>query len=252
MVGVSFAVNPQHCFLEERIFMTLLDRLLVQTFTRIFQPGEPVLEIGSHQLKAGGDESHDLRPLFPGRKYIGSDFSTGPGVDCAADATRLGIQDRAVGTVVMVSTIEHVFRVFDAFGEISRVLATNGAVVVTSHMDCGIHAYPSDYWRFTPEAFARLLDHFPAKIVGYQGLSYNPFVVFAIGFKEVPENFDRLAARFRCELEQSMNTAKGALPMKHKMTRMRRLFLYRLFGSKDSFRKLRNEHVIGWHSQVTH
>ena len=50
--------------------MTLLDRLLVQTFTRIFQPGEPVLEIGSHQLKAGGDESyHDLRPFVP-RKEI--------------------------------------------------------------------------------------------------------------------------------------------------------------------------------------
>jgi hypothetical protein len=232
--------------------MTLLDRVLVQTFVRLFQLGEPVLEIGSHQLKAGGDPYQNLRPFFPGRKYIGSDFSPGPGVDCVADATRLGIRERAVGTIVMVSTIEHVFRVFDAFGEISRVLAAHGAVVVTSHMDCGIHAYPSDYWRFTPEAFARLLDHFPAKIVGYQGLSYNPFVVFGIGFKEVPENFDQLAARFRCELEQSMNTAKGALPMKNKLSRMRRLFLWRLFGSKDSFRKLRDEHVIGWHSQVTH
>jgi hypothetical protein len=152
----------------------------------------------------------------------------------------------------MVSTIEHVFRVFDAFGEISRVLATNGAVVVTSHMDCGIHAYPSDYWRFTPEAFARLLDHFPAKIVGYQGLSYNPFVVFAIGFKEVPENFDQLAARFRCELEQSMTTAKGVLPMKHKISRMRRLFLWASVWLEGFLRKLRDEHVIGWHSQVTH
>ncbi|HEX4969324.1 MAG TPA: class I SAM-dependent methyltransferase, partial [Nitrospiraceae bacterium] len=88
--------------------MTELDRLLVQTFTRVFQPGEPVLEIGSHQLKAGGDPSHDLRPFFPGRKYIGSDFSPGPGVDCAADATKLGIRERTIGTVVMVSTIEHV------------------------------------------------------------------------------------------------------------------------------------------------
>ncbi len=74
MIGVSPAINPQHCFLEGGIFMTLLDRLLVQTFTRIFQPAEPVLEIGSHQLKAGGDAYHDLRPFFSGRKYIGSDL----------------------------------------------------------------------------------------------------------------------------------------------------------------------------------
>jgi len=250
--GGSRAVNAPQCFVGGRIFMTLLDRLLIQTCVKLFQLGDPVLEIGSHQLKEGGNPYQDLRPFFPGRKYIGSDFSPGPGVDCAADATRLGIRERTVGTVVMVSTIEHVFRVFDAFEEISRVLAAHGAVVVTSHMDCGIHAYPSDYWRFTPEAFARLLDHFPAKIIGYQGLSYNPFVVFGIGFKEVPQNFDQVAARFRRELEQSMNTAKGALPMKRKMSRMRRLFLWRLFGSKDSFRKLRDEYVIGWHSQVTH
>ena len=216
MVGVSFAVNPQHCFLEERIFMTLLDRLLVQTFTRIFQPGEPVLEIGSHQLKAGGDESHDLRPFVPS-KEISSDriFRLVLESIVLADATRLGIQDRAVGTVVMVSTIEHVFRVFDAFGEIARVLATNGAVVVTSHMDCGIHAMQATIGDF-PEAFARLLDYFPAKILGIRGfpiihLSYSQWI------QRMPENFDQLAAQFRFELEQSMNTTKGALPMNHKV-----------------------------------
>jgi len=122
---------------------------------------------------------------------------------------------------------------------------------VTSHMDCGIHAYPSDYWRFTPEAFARLLDDFPAKIIGYQGLSYNPYVVFGIAFKVVPENFDKLAAQFRLELEGAMRKASAALPFKGKVSRMRRLFLWRVFGSKDSFRKLRDEYVLGWHNQVT-
>ena len=231
--------------------MTLLDRLLVQAFVKIFRGSEPIFEIGSHQLREGGNPYQDLRPFFSGRKYIGSDFSPGPGVDCVADATHLGIKRGSIGTVVMVSTVEHIFRVFDAFEQVDGVLSNKGALIVTSHMDCGIHAYPSDYWRFTPEAFSRLLDDFPAKIVGYQGLSYNPFVVFGIAFKVVPENFDQLAAQFRRELESSMKSASGALPFKNRLSRMRRLFLWRVFGSKDAFRKLRDEHVIGWHNQVT-
>ncbi|BFU93760.1 MAG: hypothetical protein NTNFB02_04820 [Nitrospira sp.] len=227
--------------------MTLLDRLLVQVFVKIFDCHDPVLEIGSHQLQEGGNPYQDLRPLFPGRKYIGSDFASGPGVDCVADATRLGIKNGSIGTVIMVSTVEHIFRVFDAFHEAEGVLSDKGALIVTSHMDCGIHAYPSDYWRFTPEAFARLLDRFPTKIVGYQGLSYNPFVVFGIAFKAAPENIEALTGRFRVELERSMREASGAVPFKKKISRIRRLFLYRLFGSKDSFRKLRDEYVIGWH-----
>jgi hypothetical protein len=149
----------------------------------------------------------------------------------------------------MVSTIEHIFRVFDAFEQVYGALSKHGALIVTSHMDCGIHAYPSDYWRFTPEAFARLLDNFSAKIIGYQGLSYNPFVVFGIAFKTAPANFNELSAYFRVELENAMNEASGIFPLKDKMARYRRLVLWRLFGSKDAYRKLRDEHVIGWRQQ---
>ena len=226
--------------------MTLLDRVLVQTFVKIFQGREPIFEIGSHQLREGGNPYQDLRPFFPGKKYIGSDFTSGPGVDCVTDATKLGIKQGSLGTAVMVSTIEHIFRVFDAFEQVKAALSEQGSLIVTSHMDCGIHAYPSDYWRFTPEAFARLLDDFPAKIVGYQGLSYNPFVVFAVAFKTTPMNFDELSTRFRHELERSIRQAGVAIPFKHKMLRARRLMLWRLFGSKDAYRKLRDEYVIGW------
>ena len=227
--------------------MTLIDRLLVQAFTESFEFHEPVLEIGSHQLKPAGDPNQDLRPHFQDKKYIGSDLSRGPGVDCVGDVTRLGFRDHSVGTVVMVSTIEHVFLIFDAFREIGRILSEKGALIVTSHMDCGIHAFPNDYWRFTPEAFFRLLDPFPAKLVGYQGLSYNPFVVFGIGFKEMEPGFSARAIKFRSQLEQSMKAWEKARPIRNRVTRFRRLVSWRLFSSKDAYRKLRDEHVIGWH-----
>lgn len=228
--------------------MTLIDRLLVQAFVKSFELQGPILEIGSHQLKPEGDPNQDLRPYFPGEKYIGFDVSRGPGVDCVQDVTRLSVQDCSVGTVVMVSTIEHVFGVFDAFREIHRVLSNKGAVLITSHMDCGIHAYPSDYWRFTPEAFLRLLDPYAAKLVGYQGLSYNPFVVFGIGFKEAGKDFRERATQFRFHLEQQMKACEQSQPLRSRITRVRRLASWRVFGSKDAYRKLRDEHVVGWHS----
>jgi len=79
--------------------MTLLDRLLVQAFVNNFRGSEPIFEIGSHQLREGGNPDQDLRSFFCGRKYIGSDFSSGPGVDCVADATRLGVKKGSIGTV---------------------------------------------------------------------------------------------------------------------------------------------------------
>lgn len=227
--------------------MTLLDRLIVEAFVKAFEFEDPILEIGSHQLKPGGDPNMDLRVFFPGRKYLGCDLSPGPGVGCVQDVTRLGIRDGSAGTVIMVSTIEHVFGIFDAFTNVARVLSQKGGVIVTSHMDCGIHAYPSDYWRFTPEAFLRLLDPFPAKLVGYQGLSYNPLVVFGVAFKGMFTDFAERAGQFRCQLEQSMRAWEKTMPIRHKITRFRRLASWRIFGSKDAYRKLRDEHVVGWH-----
>lgn len=227
--------------------MRTIDRLFVQAFTESFEVHEPILEFGSHQLKPEGDPFQDLRPLFPGRKFIGSDMRPGPGVDWVQDATRLGIKDRSVGTVISVGTIEHVFSIFDAFWETDRVLSEKGVVIVTSVMDCGVHGYPSDYWRFTPEAFLRLLDPYPAKIVAYQGISYNPHAVFGIGFKGAPPDFAERAARFRVKFEQASKALEKAQPMRSKITRFRRLVSWRVFGSKDAYRKLRDEYVVGWH-----
>ena len=201
IVGVSRAVNVQECFLGGRIFMTLLDRLLVQTVVRTFRTWRTSSRDRLPSTQGRWKSVSGSEAIFPRKEIYRIGFFAWPwGRLCGgcyeARNTRTIGRHRCDGldnrTRLSVCSMHS--------ERFQRVLAAHGAVVVTSHMDCGIHAYPSDYWRFTPEAFARLLDHFPAKIVGYQGLSYNPFVVFGIGFKEVPQNFDRLAAQFRLSL----------------------------------------------------
>jgi hypothetical protein len=223
--------------------MREIDVFLVQQFSECFRPSEPILEIGSRLLENGTD----LRKFFLGKSYFGTDFISGNGVDQLHDASCLGVRTGSIGTVVSVSTIEHVFKISEMFNEVFRVLNPDGAVLVSSHMDFGIHGYPSDYWRFTPEAISLLLGPCKAKIVGYQGLSYQPHCVFGLGFKTMPQDFDDKAQRFRSQLESQVYRMKNGLSVGAKFKRMRQLASFRAFGSRDAYKKTRDEYRLGWH-----
>ena len=54
----------------------LLYELVSDLAERVELP-EPIVEFGSMQVEAG--QPNDLRPLFEGRRFIGTDFREGPG-----------------------------------------------------------------------------------------------------------------------------------------------------------------------------
>jgi SAM-dependent methyltransferase len=145
-------------------------------------PG-PILEIGSYQV-AGQEEVAELRALFPGKPYIGIDTRLGPGVDQVADVEALPYPDGSIGTVIAMNTFEHVPRFWRGFEEIYRVLRPDGAVLVSCPFFFHIHHHPSDYWRFTPEAFDLLLGDYPTKILGWHGAAKRPANVWALAFRE--------------------------------------------------------------------
>ncbi len=60
------------------------------------------------------------------------------------------------GTIVCLSTLEHVknpFQVFDAF---YTLLQTDGLLILSTVFSFPVHGAPSDYWRFTPECLKML------------------------------------------------------------------------------------------------
>src|SRR5262249_10926119 len=139
-------------------------RGVTQAVVEAFQLPEPILEIGSYQVEGQADLI-DLRGLFPGRAYTGIDFRPGPGVDCVANVEALPQPDSSVGTVLALSTFEHVQRFWLGFDEIHRVLRPDGVFVVASPFYFHVHAYPNDYWRFTPEALNLLLKPYPRAVL---------------------------------------------------------------------------------------
>ena len=171
-------------------FLFGVARAVTETFTL----PEPVVEIGSYQVT--GQEGVRLRSLFPGRDFTGVDMRAGPGVDCVANVESLPQPTGSVGTVISMSTFEHVRQFWKGFEEVRRVLRPDGVFVVACPFFFRIHNYPHDYWRFTPAAFESLLESYPSKIIGWHGARQRPSNVWAVAFKPdraaiTPEQFAR-------------------------------------------------------------
>jgi len=175
-----------------------LTRALVESAAAVFDPPGPVLEIGSLQVQ--GQAVGDLRPLFPGKPYVGCDMQTGPGVDRVERMEALSFPDGWAGTVLCLNVLEHAWDFRRGAEEILRVTAPGGLALVTTEFEFHIHGYPEDYWRFTPRALERLFGNFAGLIYGWQGHPKTPRLVFALGLKApVAGNLETLAKRWRTE-----------------------------------------------------
>ena len=158
-------------------------RGMMQAVTESFHLPEPILEIGSYQVEGQAD-SVNLRRLFPNKDYTGVDFRAGPGVDCVASVEALPQKDASVGTVIALSTFEHVQQFWLGFKEVQRVLRPDGVFVVATPFYFHVHAYPSDYWRFTPEALDFLLSDYSSRLLGWHGPDRRMANVWAVAFRE--------------------------------------------------------------------
>jgi len=149
---------------------------------------EPIYEFGSLQVQ--GQEGYaDLRPFFPGKKYVGADIRSGPGVDVILNLHDIDLPSESIGSVLSLDTLEHVEYPRKAIREVYRILRPNGIFIVSSVMNFPIHDYPYDIWRFTPEGFISLLNIFPCSFVEFAGEDSFPHTVTGIGFKEpISEN----------------------------------------------------------------
>lgn len=160
-------------------FLNGVARAIIETFDL---PG-PILEVGSYQV-TGQEEIADLRGHFPETPFHGIDVRPGPGVDEVADVEDLPYDDGSFGTVIAMNTFEHVPRFWRGFEEIHRVLRPDGALIVSCPFYFHIHDYPSDYWRFTPEALDLLLQDYPSRLVGWHGPARRPASVWGLALRE--------------------------------------------------------------------
>jgi hypothetical protein len=150
---------------------------LVETLDQSCPFQEPIYEFGAYQV--AGQEGRAIRSMFRDRDYTGLDMRIGPGVDVAVNLHALGLRANALGTAILLDTMEHVQYFWQAAREIHRVLKPGGMAIFTSVMYFPIHAYPSDFWRFTPEGFRVLGEPFEHTLIESAGLAGFPHSVVA-------------------------------------------------------------------------
>lgn len=139
---------------------------------------DPVVEFGSMQVEP--DQPTDLRPLFAGRDFTGTDFRAGPGVDRVEDLRALTLADDSVGTAICLETLEHCEDPLQACRELARVVRPGGVALVSTPLLLGIHGYPNDFFRFTPEGMRAILAPFDHVWTAGLGDPAMPLWVFAV------------------------------------------------------------------------
>jgi len=132
----------------------------------------PILEIGSKRY-GGYPMFFDYRTLFPeGTKYVGADMEAGDGVDAVADLTedieviRQKLGTASFQTIICLSVMEHVGDIAAFSRNVEALLEPGGTLVLSVPFVWEIHAYPYDYWRFTPRAIEFL----------YRNIAFDPAI----------------------------------------------------------------------------
>jgi SAM-dependent methyltransferase len=176
---------------------------------RLFGLREPIVEFGSLQVEDG--QPNELRGLFAGRDYIGTDLRAGPGVDRVEDLRALSFETGSVGTALCLDTLEHCADPLAACRELHRVLADRGVCALSSVMFFPVHGYPQDYWRFTPEGLRLLLAPFDdvwASGIGHPEL---PMQVVAVAAKGRTLDLGERPFATLDEAQRQWNRAEGKI-----------------------------------------
>lgn len=137
-------------------------RAFVEDALEVLDPPDPVVEFGARQVERQQAHDADLRPLFAGRDFTGTDLHPGPGVDAIEDLRRLTLANASVGTAICLETLEHCEDPLAACRELARVVRPGGVAIVSAPFLLGIHAYPHDFFRFTPAGMRSMLAGFDA------------------------------------------------------------------------------------------
>jgi len=124
------------------------------TYLQKFLPKIPmktVLEVGSR----GESNAIGYRKYFPDSEYVGSDLQPGENVDIVQDLT-LGTGDIPIDyfdLIICCSVFEHVSRPWLAAENLAKLSKTGGILYFSVPWIWRYHAYPNDYFRYSPSSF---------------------------------------------------------------------------------------------------
>jgi SAM-dependent methyltransferase len=118
-----------------------------------------ITDLGSGKTLEIGSGTGNFKEYYP--QAISSDIDNQPWLDMHIDAKKLPFKDNSLGNLVLIDTLHHLSRPVEFFKEASRVLKTNGRIIL-------LEPYPAPfslliYKLFHPEPFNFKTDYFNLK-----------------------------------------------------------------------------------------
>ena len=162
----------------------------------------PVVEIGSKDYGS----TVNFRDLYPG-EYVGVDLEAGKGVDMVVDLS-LGLgplQENHFGLAICCSVLEHTPVPWVLAANLTRLVRAGGMVYISVPWVWRYHAYPDDYFRFSPRAVQALFPLFSWRHATYS--STVPGEHIDLDLSNLKEVDNRLAQH-----AQTPNGARKYLP----------------------------------------
>lgn len=117
-----------------------------------------VLEIGSRDY---GNTS-SFRDMFPDAKYTGVDMLKGNGVDAVINLEHgIGeLKKEAFDLAICCSVMEHVQKPWIFAANVTKLVKRGGTLYISVPWVWRFHAYPNDYFRYSPAALESLFPDF--------------------------------------------------------------------------------------------
>lgn len=118
-------------------------------------PFNDVLEVGS------ADVNGNVRNLFEGCNYIGTDMQAGNNVDIVVNGHDLKehFKDKEFDLVFSFDTFEHDDKFWETMEQMKQVTKPGGWIVIGAPgRNCPLHEHPGDYWRFMPQGIQSLME----------------------------------------------------------------------------------------------
>ena len=122
-----------------------VQRAIHEVLAELERSGAPGLNVGCGETK-----------LHP--RILRFDIDWGATPDSVGSAINLPFADGSFSVVVSQEVLEHVREPRKVLAELVRVLKPGGLVYLQAPFIIGYHAAPADYWRFTNEGLATLLE----------------------------------------------------------------------------------------------
>jgi len=118
-----------------------------------------ILELGTKRSEMNLEKGTIHKAEFKNySEYVGTDVEEGIDVDIVADAHKLSdtLGEERYDVIISCSTFEHFKYPTLVAHEIMKVLKLNGLLFIQTHQAFPLHAFPTDFFRFSIEALESL------------------------------------------------------------------------------------------------